>query len=63
MRDEVDVVADGALASFVLNSHCKSHKMDSKAKQAVLLAETLHEDEIESIPQSLLKKYVLYARR
>lgn len=33
MRDEVDVVTDGALASFVLNSHVLAHKSDSYAKQ------------------------------
>lgn len=63
MRDEVDTVEDGVLASFVLNSHVKAHKLNSKAKQAILLSETLHEDEIEAVDQALLRKYVIYARR
>lgn len=56
MRDEVDTVADGVLASFVLNSHVKAHKLNSKAKQAILLSETLHEDEIEAVDHALLRK-------
>lgn len=56
MRDEVDPVADGVLASFVLNSHVKAHRMNSKARQAVELAETLHEDEIEALEQEMLRK-------
>jgi len=59
IRDEVDTVADGILASFVLNSHVKAHKINSKAKQAVLLSETLHEDEIEALDQKMLRKYVI----
>lgn len=66
VRDEVDYYNDKALATFVINSHIKSHPdgLEPEYLSATLLDDeglTLNEDEL--IPQDLLKKYILYARK
>lgn len=66
VRDEVDYYKDRALATFVINSHIRSHPSD---KDPQYLADTLLDDEnikIEEddlIPQETLKKYLLYSRK
>lgn len=90
IKDEVDIEADDALATFVINSHIKSHpevSRDMKAAQphngepaseedverAQSVKEWLHRNllddrrvyvnEEDTIPQDILKKYIIYARK
>ena len=68
VRDEVDYHEDKALATFVINSHIKSHP-DKKEDEKEYLASTLLDDtnfkvnEDELISQDMLKKYMIYARK
>ena len=66
VRDEVDYYQDKALATFVINSHIKSHpdELEPEYLSATLLDdESLKVNEDDLIPQDLLKKYILYARK
>ena len=56
VRDLVDPIADSKLASFVINSHIKSHPHNTE--------EDMEEEQSqeELIPQDLLRKYIFYAR-
>lgn len=57
VRDEVDPLQDKRLAEFVVNSHIRHHPSKSDTPEIV---ETKTED--ISIPQDILKKYIVYAR-
>jgi len=69
IRDEVDPASDNALATFVINSHMKSHPLASDEEYAKeieesLLDETnLKQNSDSIIDQDFLKKYILYARK
>lgn len=58
VKDNVDPIADGMLAKFVVDSHVRSHPlfMSEDMDEAT---ETVDPD---IIPQDLLKKYIMYAR-
>lgn len=62
IKDEVDVEKDTNLATFVINSHMKCHPESNEEE----LKQSLLEEDFqisEFIPQDLLKKYILYAKR
>ena len=64
VRDTVDAANDERLAKFVVGSHIRSHPLRSPALQSV--ADALQADtfinSVEPLSQSLLKKYILYAK-
>ncbi|XP_047122833.1 DNA replication licensing factor mcm2 [Hydra vulgaris] len=61
VRDTVDAVQDEMLARFVVNSHVKHHPGYSDESVDNQLA-SVNDPGIELIPQSLLKKYIIYAK-
>ena len=64
-RDEVDSTNDNNLATFVLNSHIKSHPLAYEEETWDQIVESLLEDEnksLDTIPQDMLQKYIFYAR-
>jgi DNA replication licensing factor MCM2 len=74
VRDTVDPVEDERLASYVVSSHVRSHPNYTAAVSAgdagvaragqmgLESEETRLERERNSVPQDLLRKYILYAR-
>lgn len=70
VRDVVDATIDERLARFVVGSHIRSHslsKLHSPASdEGIALADYLQSgtkiQSVEPLPQSLLKKYILYAK-
>jgi DNA replication licensing factor MCM2 len=66
VRDEVDYYKDKALATFVINSHIRSHPDE---KDPEYLAATLLDDhsfkieEEDLISQEMLKKYMIFAKK
>jgi DNA replication licensing factor MCM2 len=65
VKDEVDVKLDTALSTFVINSHIFSHPdFDGKDTNNTntLLPDQERENK-EVIPQELLRKYIMYARK
>lgn len=61
IRDTVDPVADERLADFVVSSHMNSHP--SMALEAENLPDPVESIEnLDTIPQDLLRKYIYYAR-
>ena len=82
IRDETNEEVDDALATFVLNSHMRSHprvrqlqkdtcmvsEEESKQITDFMEANLLSEDHVKAkskdqIPQDLLRKYIMYAKR
>lgn len=62
IKDEVDLKYDHELSTFVINSHIKCHpNISSEQISKSILDEPMNNTDI--IPQDLLKKYVLYAKR
>lgn len=70
VRDTVDSTQDETLAKFVVDSHIRSHPqkdeedfegLESDIKQEDEVAD-LSADGVELIPQSMLRKYLLYAK-
>ena len=62
VKDEVDLVHDHSLSTFVLNSHTKNHP------DGVIISAELEDSYKPKLPppaisQELLKKYILYARQ
>ena len=62
VKDEVDLVHDHSLSTFVLNSHIKNHP------DGVIISAELEDSYKPKLPppaisQELLKKYILYARQ
>ena len=58
VKDEVDMEADHYLATFILNSHMRSHP---EPDTSMFLQDDAEQPEV--IPQDLLKKYLLYAKQ
>jgi len=67
LQDKVDPVNDERLAQFVVKSHAKSHPIKRLQQQqdaeADIKAEEDEAKDPDIIPQNLLKKYIMYARR
>lgn len=70
VKDEANEEIDDALATFVINSHMKSHPVvekendDGKRLQENLLNESrIKHGTVEPIDQELFKKYIIYARK
>lgn len=66
VRDEVDYYKDRALATFVINSHIKSHPdelPDEYFNEVLLEDEDVKIDESEMVSQDMLKKYLIYSRK
>jgi len=72
IKDEVEAETDDALAAFVINSHMKSHPEVNGGKDDTTedwLKRNLLEErkggvsEKDLIPQHILKKYIIYARK
>lgn len=67
VRDTVDPSEDERLAKFVVESHDKASKaadgqQDDGMEVETLLQQSQGDNEVEQIPQELLRKYILYAR-
>ncbi|XP_014598435.1 PREDICTED: DNA replication licensing factor Mcm2 [Polistes canadensis] len=60
VKDEVDPMQDRHLAKFVVNSHVKHHPTNS---EKAVPPEPTETTESLSIPQDLLKKYIVYAKQ
>lgn len=60
VKDEVDPMQDRHLAKFVVNSHDKHHPTNS---EKAVPPEPTETTESLSIPQDLLKKYIVYAKQ
>eukprot|EP01098_Paradermamoeba_levis_P013203 TRINITY_DN5973_c0_g1_i1.p1 TRINITY_DN5973_c0_g1~~TRINITY_DN5973_c0_g1_i1.p1 ORF type:complete len:191 (-),score=32.10 TRINITY_DN5973_c0_g1_i1:14-550(-) len=56
VRDEVDPIVDEQLANFVVGSHIRSHPAQPRTDVAL-------EQPGTTIPQDLLKKYIVYAKQ
>lgn len=67
VRDEVDYYQDRALATFVINSHIKSHPDGHESiedlESTLLDVEGIIEKEDELISQETLKKYIIYSKK
>ncbi|XP_077582359.1 DNA replication licensing factor MCM2 [Stigmatopora nigra] len=62
VRDTVDAVQDEMLARFVVGSHVRHHPGN---KEAGVIPEDVpppNSSDVESVPQELLRKYILYAK-
>merc|ERR1739838_40110 len=60
VKDQVDGVIDEMLARFVVKSHRRHHPNASAEDEETTVVPVA--DEVEKIPQELLKKYITYAR-
>lgn len=60
VKDEVDPMQDRHLAKFVVNSHIKHHPANLEKTMAA--APEVDSNDI-TIPQELLKKYIVYAKQ
>lgn len=58
IKDEIDPMQDRHLAKFVVNSHIRHHP--ANAEKTTSTEDNAHDI---SIPQDLLKKYIVYARQ
>lgn len=58
VKDEIDPMQDRHLAKFVVNSHIRHHP--TNAGKVMSTEENTNDI---SIPQDLLKKYIVYARQ
>ncbi|XP_033335181.2 DNA replication licensing factor Mcm2 [Megalopta genalis] len=58
VKDEIDPMQDRHLAKFVVNSHIKHHP--TNAEKTITTEENARDI---SIPQDLLKKYIVYAKQ
>lgn len=72
VKDEVDINSDSALATFVINSHIKNHPDNVKLEKEDMMYERVNNNMLkedanskpkEGIPQEILKKYIIYARK
>ena len=59
VRDTIDPIIDEQLATFVINSHIKSHP-EIKKEEALLEEKR---ENIERLDQDTLRKYIIYARK
>ncbi|XP_015117637.1 DNA replication licensing factor Mcm2 [Diachasma alloeum] len=62
VKDEVDPMQDRHLAKFVVNSHIKNHPTNEERNLPEELLDNTAVEDI-SIPQDLLKKYIVYAKQ
>jgi DNA replication licensing factor MCM2 len=62
VRDTVDPETDEMLARFVVDSHSKSHPL-ANGDTADEISSTPQQNQADLIPQSLLRKYIHYARQ
>jgi len=63
LKDEVQLQQDKELATFIINSHIKHHPEGlSEETGMALLEDTQEKEQLETIDQNLLKKYIMYAR-
>ncbi|XP_011305646.1 DNA replication licensing factor Mcm2 isoform X1 [Fopius arisanus] len=62
VKDEVDPMQDRHLAKFVVNSHIRHHPTNEERDLPEELVDNNEAEDI-SIPQDLLKKYIVYARQ
>lgn len=58
VKDEIDPMQDRHLAKFVVNSHMRHHPTNSN--KAMPAEDSAHDI---SIPQDLLKKYIVYSKQ
>ena len=66
VRDEVDYYQDRALATFVINSHIKSHPEklpEEEIKGTLLDSEEPDEEQYDLISQEMLRKYIIYSKK
>lgn len=66
LKDEVDASVDSDLATFIINSHIKSHpNVEEDEKLPALLEDANAAKRVgeDIITQDLLKKYIIYARK
>ena len=62
LQDEIDPVGDERLATFITASHMRSTPVMDHEKPSFDDVHTIPNDETNIIPQSLLRKYIRYAR-
>ncbi|KAK5600016.1 MCM DNA helicase complex subunit [Crenichthys baileyi] len=62
VRDTVDPVQDEMLARFVVGSHIKHHPSNKEGGVALEDVVLPNSSDIPSIPQELLRKYIIYAK-
>lgn len=61
VKDEVDLVQDHSLATFVINSHMRHHP---EGFEGELLEDSFQtREDLQVLPQELLKKYISYAKQ
>ena len=69
VKDTIDSVLDERLARFVVGSHVRSHKDfepevdDPEGKLSISMTDGSADNDIETIPQDMLKKYISYSKR
>jgi len=64
VKDEIDFKIDDALASFVINSHILSHpELKNEPNLRNSRIDDQGNEKVETIPQDLLRKYIMYARK
>ena len=61
VKDTIDPILDSQLADFVVQSHDRSHP--GKRAEAEAAGEEASDEGEGPIPQSLLKKYIVYAKK
>jgi len=62
VRDLVDPVKDEMLARFVVNSHVKHHPNNEPGENDEDLLSAPEQPKFETIPQEMVKKYIIYAK-
>ena len=62
VKDEIDKVIDEKLATFVINSHIMSHPFGFE-EDIKLNDRDIEQNNLETLSQEQLKKYIIYARK
>ncbi|XP_077458979.1 DNA replication licensing factor MCM2 [Stigmatopora argus] len=62
VRDTVDAVQDEMLARFVVGSHVRHHPANKEAGVTHEDVPPPNSSDVESVPQELLRKYIIYAK-
>uniref|UniRef100_A0A668VGC8 DNA replication licensing factor MCM2 n=1 Tax=Oreochromis aureus TaxID=47969 RepID=A0A668VGC8_OREAU len=62
VRDTIDPVQDEMLARFVVGSHIKHHPSSKEGGVALEEVVLPNSSDVPSIPQELLRKYIIYAK-
>ena len=65
VKDEIDKIKDEKLATFVINSHIMSHPLGNTEKDMKIKLNDNHieQNNIETLTQEQLRKYIIYARK